>query len=103
MNLTRRANETNNACGDKANGKVGFVLGGGESVTENTALGNLEGGFWFKSAAFTLKNNISGGTSSGSPNGVFQYKFDAAGNVNSGGNKFNNTAISGATFASGIK
>lgn len=89
--------------GDKANGKVGFVLGGGGSVTENTALGNLQGGFWFQSAGFTLKNNESGGTSSGSPNGIFQYKFDVAGNVNSGGNKANNVAITGATFAAGIK
>lgn len=89
--------------GDKANGKVGFLLGGGGSVTENTALGNLEGGFWFTSAGFTLKNNVSGGTSSGSPNGIFQYKFDVAGNVNSGGNKFINTTITGATIAAGIK
>ncbi|HKF41954.1 MAG TPA: hypothetical protein VKG01_02535 [Thermoanaerobaculia bacterium] len=89
--------------GDQANGLAGFLLSGGGTTTENTAIGNLGDGMHLVTAGFTLKNNISGGTGSGQPNALCQFRFDVAGNTNSGGNKSNGVTVSGNPLAAGCK
>jgi hypothetical protein len=79
--------------GDKANGLMGFILSGGGSLTENTAVGNLNDGFRLTTTGFSLTKNVSGGTSSGAPNAGCQYMFVAAGNTNGGSNKSNNATL----------
>ncbi len=92
---------------DKANGGEGFLLGGGSTLTENKAVGNLGNGFRLTTSGFSLKKNVSGNSGSGYANGLCQYKFDVAGNLDLTGNKSNNVAIAGAgspkTFAAGCK
>ena len=89
--------------GDKANLLSGFLLSGGGTTTENTAIGNLGDGMHLVTTGFTLKNNISGGTGSGQPNSLCQFRFDLAGNTNSGGNKSNGITVSGNPLPAGCK
>ena len=92
---------------DKANGGDGFLLGGGSTLTENKAVGNLGNGFRLTTSGFSLKKNVSGNSGSGYANGLCQYKFDVAGNLDAGSNKSNNVAIAGTgspkAFAAGCK
>jgi hypothetical protein len=89
--------------GDKANGLAGFLLSGGSSLVENTAIGNLADGFKLLTSGFSLSKNVSGGTGSGYPNAGCQYKFVVAGNTNAGSNKSNGVTLVGNPFTAGCK
>ena len=89
-----------NVGGDKGkgNGKIGFLVDGSSSLLQNSAIGNLAEGFKLTTSGFSLQTNVSGGSGSGIPNAVCQYRFTVAGNTNSGGNKSNGVVLTGATF-----
>lgn len=89
--------------GDKANTAIGFFLSGGGSLTQNTAIGNLSDGFRLTTSGFSLLKNVSGGSSSGQPNGGCQYNFLVAGDTNAGSNKSNNVVMVGSPFPAGCK
>ena len=74
-----------------------------EALTENTAIGNLGDGLHLMTTGFTLKNNVSGGTGSGQPNSLCQFRFELTGNTNSGGNKSNNVTVAGSPLPVGCK
>jgi hypothetical protein len=90
-----------NRSGDrgKGNGGAGFLVGGGSSLVENKAIGNLGDGFHVTTSGFSLKNNVSGGSGSDYANAGCQYRFDVAGNTNAGGNSSNGVTLVGSPFA----
>jgi hypothetical protein len=93
-----------NVSGDrsgKGNAGNGILVSGPGNGTanpieleQNTVRGNGLSGVRIVGAGHQLKNNVSGGTSSGEPNAGCEFEV-SAGNTNATGNKANGATVSG--------
>jgi hypothetical protein len=80
--------------GDTGNGTDSPI-----EIERNTVRANTLNGIWVEGVDHQLKNNVSGGTSSGDDNGDCEFLV-AAGNINATGNKANGVTVPGTNGSS---
>ena len=93
QNLAGSSGKGNGGDGIRISSDIGNTAGVIE-LESNTTKGNTLAGIKVLGSAHQLKNNLSGG-SGGDDNGGLEFQV-VAGNIDSGGNKANGVAVSGA-------